>query len=60
MTQAYINEMALVTIKEQQTKTKVNADRDNLLYLKGFNDGVTELAWKLWDNTLSESQKSEE
>lgn len=59
MTQEYINEMALFTIKEQQAEIKVDADRDNLLYLKGFNDGVTKLAYKLQDNTVRAQEKEE-
>lgn len=47
MTETYIQKMALETIMEQQAETKVNADKDNLLYLMGFNDGVIELALKL-------------
>ncbi len=47
MTQEYIKQMALDTIMEQQAKTTVKADRDNLLYLMGFNDGVIELVLKL-------------
>ncbi len=56
MTQEYIKKMALDTIKEQQAETKVNADRDNLLYLMGFNDGVIELAFNLRDKTQAESE----
>ena len=56
MTQEYIKQMALDTIMEQQAKTKVNADRDNLLYLMGFNDGVIELALNLRDKTQAESE----
>lgn len=57
MTQEYIKNKALETIMEQQAETKVNADRDNLLYLMGFNDGVIELALKLRDNTQAESEE---
>lgn len=39
-----IRKIAIDTIGEQQAKTLVNSDRDNLLYLMGFNDGVIELA----------------
>ena len=55
MTQEYIKHIALNTIREQQAETKVNADRDNLLYLMGFNDGVIELALNLRDKTQVES-----
>lgn len=58
MTQEYIKNKALETIMEQQAETKVNADRDNLLYLMGFNDGVIELALKLRDNTQAESEEA--
>lgn len=54
MTQEYIKEIALNTITEQQAKTEVNADRDNLLYLMGFNDGVIELALNLRERTQAE------
>ena len=54
MTETYVQKMALETIMEQQAETKVNADRDNLLYLMGFNDGVIELALKLQDRTVKE------
>jgi len=57
MTQEYIKQMALETIMEQQAETKVNDDRDNLLYLMGFNDGVIELALKLRDTTQTESEE---
>ena len=57
MTQEYVKQMALDTIMEQQAETKVNADRDNLLYLMGFNDGVIELALKLRDNTQAEREE---
>ena len=33
MTQEYIKQITLDTIMKQQAETKVNADRDNLLYL---------------------------
>ena len=56
MTQEYIKQMALDTIMEQQAKTTVKADRDNLLYLMGFNDGVIELALKLRDKTQAECE----
>ena len=56
MTQEYIKQIALDTIMEQQAETKVNADRDNLLYLMGFNDGVIELALILREKTLAESE----
>lgn len=54
MTQEYVQKMALETIKEQQAYTEVNSDRDNLLYLMGFNDGVIELTLKLQDNAVTE------
>ena len=54
MTETYVQKMALETIMEQQAETKVNADKDNLLYLMGFNDGVIELALKLRDRTVKE------
>ena len=57
MTQEYIERIALDTIMEQQAETKVNADRDNLLYLMGFNDGVTELALNLREKTQAESEE---
>lgn len=57
MTQEYIKQMALDTIAEQQAKTTVNSDRDNLLYLMGFNDGVIELALNLRDKTQAESEE---
>ena len=56
MTQEYIKQMALDTIMGQQAETKVNADRDNLLYLMGFNDGVIELALNLRERTQAESE----
>lgn len=56
MTQEYIKQIALDTIMEQQAETKVNADRDNLLYLMGFNDGVIELALNLREKTQAESE----
>lgn len=59
MTQEYIKQMALKTIMKQQAETKVNADRDNLLYLMGFNDGVIELALNLRDKTRAESEGTE-
>lgn len=59
MTQEYIKRMALDTIMKQQAETKVNADRDNLLYLMGFNDGVIELALNLRDETQAESEDKE-
>jgi hypothetical protein len=57
MTQEYIKQVALDTIMEQQAETKVNTDRDNLLYLMGFNDGVIELALKLRDKTEAVSEE---
>ena len=57
MTQEYIKQIALDTIMEQQAETKVNADRDNLIYLMGFNDGVIELALNLRDKTQAESEE---
>jgi chemotaxis regulatin CheY-phosphate phosphatase CheZ len=57
MTQEYIKQMALDTIMKQQAETKVNDDRDNLLYLMGFNDGVIELALNLRESTQAESEK---
>lgn len=54
MTQEYVQEMALKTIKEQQDDIEVNSDRDALLYLMGFNDGVIELTLKLRDNAVTE------
>lgn len=57
MTQEYIKQIALDTIMEQQAETKVNADRDNLLYLMGFNDGVIELALNLREKTQAESEE---
>lgn len=57
MTQEYIKQVALDTIMEQQAETKVNSDRDNLIYLMGFNDGVIELALKLRENTQAESEE---
>ena len=59
MTQEYIKQMALDTIMQQQAETKVNADRDNLLYLMGFNDGVIELALNLRERTQAESEAQE-
>ena len=56
MTQEYIKQMALETIMKQQAETKINADRDNLLYLMGFNDGVIELALNLREKTRAESE----
>lgn len=58
MTQEYIKQMALDTIMGQQAETKVNADRDNLLYLMGFNDGVIELALNLRERTQAESEET--
>ena len=57
MTQEYIKQIALDTIMEQQAETKVNADRDNLLYLMGFNDGVIELALRLQTKSQAESEE---
>lgn len=54
MTQEYIKQIALDTIEEQQAETKVNDDRDHLIYLMGFNDGVIELALKLQPKTQAE------
>ena len=59
MTQEYVKKMALDTIMKQQAETKVNADRDNLLYLMGFNDGVIELALNLRDRTQAERECDE-
>ena len=59
MTQEYIKQIALNTIMKQQAETKVNADRDNLLYLMGFNDGVIELALNLRERTQAESEVEE-
>ena len=56
MTQEYIKQITLDTIMKQQAETKVNADRDNLLYLMGFNDGVIELALNLRERTQAESE----
>ena len=56
MTQEYIKQIALDTIMEQQAETKVNSDRDNLIYLMGFNDGVIELALNLREKTQAESE----
>ena len=58
MTQEYIKQIALDTIMKQQAETKVNADRDNLLYLMGFNDGVIELALNLRERTQAESEET--
>lgn len=60
MTQEYIKQIALDTIMEQQAETKVNSDRDNLIYLMGFNDGVIELALKLREKTQVEQVESED
>lgn len=54
MTQEYVRKMALETIMEQQANIEVNSDRDDLLYLMGFNDGVIELTLKLQDNAVTE------
>lgn len=59
MTQEYIERIALDTIMDQQAATRVNADRDNLLYLMGFNDGVTQLALNLREKTQAEREVKE-
>lgn len=47
MTLGYIKQMALEVIMEQQANTKIDADKDRLSYLLGFNDGVIELTSRL-------------
>ena len=59
MTQEYVQKMALETIMEQQANIEVNSDRDDLLYLMGFNDGVIELTLKLRDNAVTERGEEE-
>lgn len=56
MTADSIRRMAMQVIENQQTLIRVNADRDNLVHLLGFNDGVLALAEELIGLLLDEEQ----
>ena len=47
-------------IAEQQANTKMNASKDDLIYLMAFNDGVIELANVLLDELDTIIKEDEE
>lgn len=48
----YIMRVALDVIGDQQSYTKVHSDKENLVYLLGFNDGILALLSAVQDRSV--------
>ena len=57
MTKEYIMQIAFEMIAEHQSETRMSADKDSLLYLMAFNDGVIELALRLQEKMGSKDDE---
>lgn len=54
-----IKHATLDVIMEQQADTKINASKDDLIYLMAFNDGVIELANTLLNELYKVAEEEE-
>lgn len=59
MTKDTIRNIVLDCIVEQQSDVQINANRDDLVYMLGYNDGVIEVMERLIDELEIEERTGE-